>query len=561
MLKIGRILGGLIFCLALFVSSGLAQSSHSANAVVSKAEADKWREDLRYMADEMAKRHKNLFHAVPREQYETAVKNLYERIPTLARHQIIVELARIVALIEDGHTSIYGLLSEPSIGFRSYPLTLYFFKDGIFVAAASPEYAGAVGGRVLRIGNASAEKAYDAVRALTFHDHGNEFGVKAVAMMYLVSPEVLNAVGVVGDMERAPFVVEKDGKQIQLELKPIQRPVLHEASTWSHMFPEGWVDARAQAKAPAPLYLKDPNNLYWFEYLPEARTIYVQFNGVANKPDESVEAFARRLFDFVAKNEVERFVLDLRFNGGGNNYLNKPLIVGLIKSKVDERGRLFVITSRFTFSAAQNLVNELEKYTNTIFVGEPTGENVNFYGDAARIELPNSRLIVRASTLWWQNLDPRDGRVWTGPQLAAELTSADYFSNNDPAMKAILSYTPKKELTAQLLDALDAGDAALAQKRLREYLADPANAYINVESPLNNLGYQLMAQHQLDKAIEIFKLNVEGYPQSSNVYDSLGEAYMNKGLKELAIKNYEKSLELNPANANGAAMLKKLRGQ
>ncbi len=59
--------------------------------------------------------------------------------------------------------------------------------------------------------------------------------------------------------------------------------------------------------------------------------------------------------------------------------------------------------------------------------------------------------------------------------------------------------------------------------------------------------------------IEIFKLNGEAFPQSSNVYDSLGEAYMINGDKELAIKNYEKSVELNPQNTGGIEMLKKLK--
>jgi Flp pilus assembly protein TadD len=65
---------------------------------------------------------------------------------------------------------------------------------------------------------------------------------------------------------------------------------------------------------------------------------------------------------------------------------------------------------------------------------------------------------------------------------------------------------------------------------------------------------------KLGEAIAVFKLNVELYPGSWNVYDSLAEAYMNNGDKELAIANYEKSLALNPENANGAAMLKKLKG-
>jgi len=72
------------------------------------------------------------------------------------------------------------------------------------------------------------------------------------------------------------------------------------------------------------------------------------------------------------------------------------------------------------------------------------------------------------------------------------------------------------------------------------------------------LGYQLLGLEKVDEAIEIFKLNVEVYPTSSNAYDSLGEAYMNNNQKELSVKNYEKSIELNPKNANAIKMLKKL---
>lgn len=79
------------------------------------------------------------------------------------------------------------------------------------------------------------------------------------------------------------------------------------------------------------------------------------------------------------------------------------------------------------------------------------------------------------------------------------------------------------------------------------------------ENRLNNIGYILMRQNKLPQALAIFKLNVEFYPAAWNVYDSLAEAYMNNGDKELAIANYKKSLELNPANANGAEMLKKLQ--
>jgi S-formylglutathione hydrolase FrmB len=83
--------------------------------------------------------------------------------------------------------------------------------------------------------------------------------------------------------------------------------------------------------------------------------------------------------------------------------------------------------------------------------------------------------------------------------------------------------------------------------------------YIINEQSLNYLGYQLLGKNMVKEAIEIFKLNVKEYPEASNPYDSLGEAYMIDGQIELAIKNYQKSLEVNPDNTNAVKMIKKLK--
>jgi CubicO group peptidase (beta-lactamase class C family) len=79
------------------------------------------------------------------------------------------------------------------------------------------------------------------------------------------------------------------------------------------------------------------------------------------------------------------------------------------------------------------------------------------------------------------------------------------------------------------------------------------------ENAINSTGYQLMFAKKMPDSIRIFQFNVELHPDSWNVYDSLGEAYMNDGDKELAIQNYKKSVELNPKNTNGADTLKKLQ--
>lgn len=559
MMKLGDLVIGVVLCILPVGQNVLAQDTAQATASREKSETDKWREDLRFMAEEMPKDHKNLFHTVTRGQFESSVKKLDERIPSLARHQIIVEMARIVAMVGDGHTNI-APTRDPKIGFRTYPVKLYLFKDGLYVRAAASEYSDLVGGRVVKIGKAPVAKAYDSVREIIGRD--NEMDVKFLAPFLLAMPEVLHALGLIEDMESAPFLVESRGQQRVARLRPAGPAEMMAPDTdVSWLSKANWVDARDGAPRPVPPWLKDPQNKFWFEYLSDARAVYVQFNQVGNKEDETVEVFAKRLFDFVEAKPVERLVLDLRLNRGGNGGLSRPLLLGIIKSqKVDQKDRLFTIVGRSTWSAAQMLVNELEKYTNTVFVGEPTGGKVNAYGDSRRITLPNSGITVRVSTLWWQG-DERDRRQWTAPHVAAELTFEDYRTNNDPALNAALNHVPTKSFPELLKEAVSANDFKLAAGWYRQWRADPANAYVDVENQVNGLGYELMAAKRLDQAIAVFRLNVAAFPQSANAHDSLGEAYLTKGDKEAAIGSYEKALELNPNQRSAVEALKVLRGR
>ena len=287
---------GFLLAAALWVAPsagfllGQAAEPAAPAAPSAETEARKWREDLRFMASEMPKRHRNLFHTMTREQFEQAVQSLDARIPSLARHQIIVEMARIAAMVGDGHTNV-APTRDPKIAFRAYPLRLYLFDDGLAVRAASREHAAAVGARVVRIGKATAEEAYRAARDLIGRD--NEMGAKFFAPHLLVMPEILHALGLVADMEDAAFTLSKGGRTWVERFSPAGPADLMSPDTdASWLAKPGFVDARDAAERPRPRWLQSPQNKYWFEYLPEARTVYVQFNQVGNKDDESIEAFA-----------------------------------------------------------------------------------------------------------------------------------------------------------------------------------------------------------------------------------------------------------------------------
>ena len=117
---------------------------------------------------------------------------------------------------------------------------------------------------------------------------------------------------------------------------------------------------------------------------------------------------------------------------------------------------------------------------------------------------------------------------------------------------------PRRSTAEALAKTILEKDVATAIKQYHDLKATQPDVYDFSESELNLLGYRLLGMKRVKEAIEVFKLNVEVYPLASNVYDSLGEAYMVNGDKESAIKNYKKSLELNPKNTNALEMLKKL---
>jgi predicted alpha/beta superfamily hydrolase len=78
------------------------------------------------------------------------------------------------------------------------------------------------------------------------------------------------------------------------------------------------------------------------------------------------------------------------------------------------------------------------------------------------------------------------------------------------------------------------------------------------EGLINNLGYQALNNKLYDLAIQYFQININYYPESPNVYDSMGEGMMKKGDNKKAIEYYKKSLELNPHNTSAIEMIKKM---
>jgi len=517
-----------------------------AQTVPPKLTTAQWQADVGFLGDELPKRHRNAYHRMKREDFEAAVDKLYNAVPSMADDEIVVDMMKLVAMVRDGHTYM-----EAMPFFRSgiFPISMYKFNDGVYVQKAAPAYAEMVGSKVVRIGNASIDQALSAVGPVIAAD--NEMGVLDRGPIYLVLPEILSGLKLISDKHTLTVVVSKDGKERSFDLKA-EGKFLDVFRT-----PANWVDAANTSSV--PMYMTRQGDTFWFEYLKDKQIVYVKQNAVQNKPDETLADFYKKVFDFVEANPVDKLVIDLRNNGGGNNTLNTPIVIDIIRSKVNKRGHLFVITGRQTFSAAQNFTNQIEKWTEATFVGEPTADHVNMYGDNRPFTLPNSGLTVRASTLWWQDLDPRDERKWKAPDIAAELSFDDYRLGRDPAFQAVLDYKPGSTLSELVQSAESGNSLGDFAERFRAVRTDPKSRYVTVEDAMNRLGYTLLAKKRAADAVEVFKLNAESYPSSANVYDSLGDALVAAGRNDEAIKSYERAVSIDPNYQTSIDALKRLK--
>lgn len=408
-----------------------------------------WRTDLTFMAKRMEQIHYNLFHTMSREEWNRAIKNLYERIPTLADHEVIVELVKIVAMVGDGHTEVtppLAVLGQDRFQFHMIPVMFYEWSDGLFIRSAATEYKNTVGARVLKVGDVPVVQALDMLKAV-LHRDSNDMAIKSGRPVIFAFPAVLHALKISNHMDRVEVIIENDGGSqatVTFKSEPVtQEMVMALAMRTDH---PDWITARDDVESSTPLWLKNPQNFFWFEYLSDAKLVYFQFNQVRNKPDEKFSDFCQRLFNFINENEVEALVIDIRSNSGGNGLLNKALIHEIIRcKKINQKGKLFTVIGRRTYSATMMLAVDLESHTQTLFVGEPTPASPNEISEFNPITLPYSRLMVSISCIYWQNSLAWDRRIWIAPDIVAEMTSEDYESNIDPAMNAILSYLGKSK--------------------------------------------------------------------------------------------------------------------
>ena len=376
---------------------------------------EQWAKDIDFFARELQQRHANAFHHLTREQFDAEIAGVKRRLPQMNGDEIYVALDRIANAIGDAHTYV-----EFPDDTANLPLELRKFGPDYRVVAVGTGLEKALGARVLRIGDTSIAKARDLAASMTPAAETTALADARIAG-FLTMGITLHGLGIVSDRNTASYTLADDGgEEFILSFR---------ASS-----PDAKVNWIKLVKN-LPLYSQNPDQDFWYVYLPESRTLYCNFRGY-----QRLGQNAAALLDEAKDKNPDKLVIDLRQNSGGDynqglRYLLEP-IRGL--PLVKQRGHLFVLIGVDTFSAAMSNAAQFRQQTSATLVGEPIGERPNSYQEAREMWLPNSQLLVRYSTQYYKFVEQGENIIRPDREIITEWR--EYAAGRDPVLEWVLQY-------------------------------------------------------------------------------------------------------------------------
>lgn len=386
--------------------------------------ADQWRADIDTLADGLLNKHPNFYTKHTVEQFEDALSTLDEQLGTLDDQQIVMELSRLVAMGGDSHTGIG--LGDLAAEMRQLPIEMVVLDDGVFVHAATQEHKQLIGNKILAINDIEIGELFNRIGALFAHE--NEWKLINAGASYARLAPALAAVGVIDrfDAEQIRIGLKNDESLALDTIVAQQRSELR----WTSFI---------ESIDPRPLMYTMQRGYYGSRFLDEHGVIYIAYNTCREAPDLPVAQFAEFITTKSDELDARRLIIDLRFNGGGDETVIWPLMEALEKfDRFQEKGDIIVLTSRYTYSSAMSNAHQFRDRCGAILMGEPTGGKPNHFGQLGSFTLPNSGLTVHHSTKYFHKVEGDPDAVH--PDVRIGIHADDFFNGKDPVLEAAIGY-------------------------------------------------------------------------------------------------------------------------
>ncbi|WP_125152011.1 S41 family peptidase [Clostridium rectalis] len=403
----------------IFLISVMSIGCSNKYKVKSGDRKEMWIKDIEYLGKQLPKKHKNLFFNLSEESFNEKIENLKNKIENLKDEEIKTEIYKIVASVGDGHTFVYEKFN------KLYPLSLYSFKEGIYTESTIEEYKQIIGCKLIKINDLDIESIKDKISKVISHE--NEAQIKNELPQFIIAPDILYGLKIIDNKEKTKFTfLNSQNKIINIEVKPIK---INENSRklFINPYKEGNI----------PMYLEKGDKNYWYKYLKDENTLYFKYNSCMEMEDKSFKVFSKELIEALDKHNPEKFIIDLRDNGGGNSSILDKFIDEIKNHKINKENKLFVIVGRRTFSSAILNSIDLRNKTEAIFVGEPTGGKPNHYGEVKSFKLPNMGMEISYSTKYFKS--SKEDTPSFMPDRLIEPSINDFINSKDSVLQYILN--------------------------------------------------------------------------------------------------------------------------
>jgi len=401
--------------------------------------------DLNYVATQIPKGDKFFFAQLDPGQFQQAVNALNAQIATATDAEFYVGLAQLVAMAADDHTALYLYLPQ----FQFLPLDFRWVDDGMFVVGAGSAYLNALGTQVVAVEGMPIAQVVQLLGTTIYHANDQYLHYNAAANLNF--QQILQGLHIAPVAPTTAFTFQTlAGNQFTLQIAAGARGGI------------AMLDPPL-ALGPWPDYL-DYGNAYTgvlsnsFFYSAPNKMVYAKYNTCEDLPGAPVSAFDSGVLAALDANPVDTLVIDLRYNGGGDEFLLFPLGVGLLqrlpKLQANPRFHVYLVIDAGTFSSgmydAMAFVSGFLEYdeglppvnTSQVFtvIGQPTSGKPVGYGDVVSFTLPGSTVTGSYSTdAINQNMGVIPDAPSFNPDIPVSVRSTDWFARFDPVMAAILA--------------------------------------------------------------------------------------------------------------------------
>src|SRR5262245_13667836 len=399
-----------------------------------------WRQDLDAVLTRFL-RYDRSFGEARCEAARARLQKLRATVDRLSDAAITVELARAAALSGNAHTRLYLMRNRTEV--RRVPLRVWWFRDELRIVRAAAEHSALLGCRVTAIGQRDVPMV---LRQLSDIKAGNASWQRYMSAYFLTSPDILFGAGVIPSPERLPLTINCGGapRRVEVSPAPLRRSSTPVEAWWDlapgYPHPESGFKSALPAEK-APLYLQHPERTYRVEYLAEPAIIYLKYNRAQAMREEPMADFIRRVAGLLDEHPVKGFIVDVRFNTGGDAGVGTPLVETLA-SRLKSALPVVVLTSRATFSAGITHAAQWKQLAQAAIVGESVGDHLDSWSEGGNLVLPNSGLTVHYANGFhgysqrdYPQFQPyfADLNVATlTPDVEVETTWSDYAAGRDP---------------------------------------------------------------------------------------------------------------------------------